>query len=143
MKPTEFLVKLAKLNHQDIDGIKGIGPVLAQNLIDFTSSKRYERLMASFTKLEERGIELDIQQPAKLQPGVNLPLSAEIVCITGSFEIPRPEIKDKLELLGAKVTDSVTSQTTVLIAGEKAGSKLEKAEKLGIRIISDWRELVN
>jgi DNA ligase (NAD+) len=57
--------------------------------------------------------------------------------ITGSFAQTRDEIKAQLEALGAKVTGSVSKKTTALIAGEKAGSKLDKAEKLGLTIIAE------
>ena len=66
-----------------------------------------------------------------------------IVVITGSFaEFTRDELKEKLEALGAKCSGSVSSKTDFLIAGEKAGSKLSKAQALGIEVISS-DELIN
>jgi len=58
--------------------------------------------------------------------------------ITGSFsELSRDQIKEKLQLLGANVTGSVSKKTTILVAGDKAGSKLDKAKSLGIKIINE------
>lgn len=63
-------------------------------------------------------------------------LSGQTYVITGTLEgMSRDEVKEQLEALGAKVSDSVSKKTTGLIAGEKAGSKLTKAQKLGVRII--------
>ncbi|MEZ5476343.1 MAG: BRCT domain-containing protein [Thiolinea sp.] len=64
--------------------------------------------------------------------------------MTGSFEQSRDAIKAQLEALGAKVAGSVSKKTTALIAGEKAGSKLDKAQSLGIEIIdgAGWVQLI-
>ena len=57
--------------------------------------------------------------------------------ITGTLTRGRDEIKDALEALGAKVSGSVSKKTTALIAGENAGSKLEKAESLGVLVLDE------
>lgn len=57
--------------------------------------------------------------------------------ITGTLTRGRDEIKDTLEALGAKVSGSVSKKTTALIAGENAGSKLEKAESLGVLVLDE------
>jgi DNA ligase (NAD+) len=72
------------------------------------------------------------------------PLEGQIWVLTGSLEMPRARAKTLLEALGARVTGSVSAKTTVLLAGEAAGSKLKKAESLGVRIIDEqaFRELL-
>jgi DNA ligase (NAD+) len=68
----------------------------------------------------------------------DLPLDGEIMVITGKFSsASREEISAALQALGAKVTGSVSKNTTALVCGESAGSKLTKATSLGIRIIDE------
>ena len=62
-------------------------------------------------------------------------MNGQVYVITGKFNQPRSALKSLLESLGAEVNDSVTRTTTALIVGEKAGSKIAKAEKLGIPCI--------
>ena len=64
-------------------------------------------------------------------------LTGKTVVITGSLSRPRDVIKEVLEGFGAKVTDSVTKKTDLLVCGENAGSKLDKAQTLKIEIISE------
>ena len=67
-----------------------------------------------------------------------LPLSGNTYVITGTLnEMGRSDAKAQLETLGAKVSSSVSKNTTALIAGEKAGSKLTKAESLGVEVLNE------
>jgi DNA ligase (NAD+) len=141
MKVTEFLTKLRQLSRNDLLSIKGIGETLTQNYDSFLNSSRYQLLISKFEELESNDLTMSIIQEVK-RDNQNLPLSNETVCITGTFEISRSEIKTKLEENGAKVVDSITSATTILLAGDKAGSKLEKAKKQNIRIIQNLTELL-
>lgn len=70
-------------------------------------------------------------------PEIKSDLAGQTFVITGSFEMNRTLIKEKLTLKGAKVTGTVSDKTTALIAGENAGSKLKKAQSLGIKIITE------
>jgi DNA ligase (NAD+) len=65
------------------------------------------------------------------------PLAGETWVLTGALSMPRIQAKNLLESLGAKVSGSVSAKTSTLLAGEAAGSKLTKAQKLGIKIISE------
>ncbi len=145
MQASIFLKKLSTLTKEDLIAVKGIGDVLAQNYLDFLASERYGKLIQDFEKLERQTESqgLEIRPTASLPQATNLPLSGQTICITGTFELPRPEIKARLEGLGAKVTDSVTAKTTILLAGEKAGSKLEKAKKQNLRVVEDLHSLIN
>ena len=65
------------------------------------------------------------------------PISGKTFCITGTFIEKRSELQKKIESLGAKFVDSVTKKTDVLFVGSAAGSKLKKAENLGIKIFNE------
>ena len=65
------------------------------------------------------------------------PLSGQTWVLTGSLGLPRARAKSLLESLGARVSGSVSAKTTIVLAGEEAGSKLRKAEKLGVEIIDE------
>ena len=70
-------------------------------------------------------------------PTESAPLANTTWVITGTLSQPREQIADTLRAYGAKVTDSVSKKTTYLLAGEEAGSKLDKARKLGVGILSE------
>jgi DNA ligase (NAD+) len=140
MQGLTFLQKLKELDRQDVNDLHGIGDILVQNLHDFVNSTRFEKLVAKFQEIESQDKGIIIQSTKLLQ--IQGKLSGETICITGTFEIPRPNIKVQLEELGAKVVDNVTTKTTILLAGQEAGSKLAKAKKLGIRIVEELVELV-
>jgi len=132
MKATEFLKKMQELDLESLENTKGLGPVLISNLQEFLASKRYQTLLEKFGDLEtkNKGLEIIAEQAASN----NLPLSGQKICITGTFEISRNEIKEKLEVLGAEVVNTVSKNTTILLAGQEAGSKLQKAIELGVRV---------
>lgn len=139
MQASEFLQKLKETNPEKLLEIKGLGKVLVQNLTDFVGSKRFEKLQNDFLELEKNNQGLQIQIPIIDQ---NLPLFGQKICITGTFKISRNEIKDLLEKQGASVVGNISSATTILLAGEDSGSKLERAKKLGVKIVTELSEVL-
>jgi DNA ligase (NAD+) len=138
MQASQFLTKLKNLSPQDVNDQHGIGGVLVDNLFEFLSSPRFDKLQNKLTELESNDMGVEILS-SQLDV-VEGELSGETICITGTFEIPRPQIKTKLEALGAKV---VTTKTTILLAGSEAGSKLAKAKKANIKIVENLAEILN
>ena len=65
------------------------------------------------------------------------PLAGETWVLTGALSMPRIQARNLLESLGAKVSGSVSAKTSTVLAGEAAGSKLAKAQKLGVKVISE------
>ncbi len=111
--------------------IKGVGDELAKNLEIFFSSDLNQKII---NNLLDAGISWDQQ----LTFGKDLPLTGHIYVLTGTLQVmSRDKAKAQLQALGAKITGSVSKNTTAVIAGEKAGSKLDKAEKLGIKVLTE------
>jgi DNA ligase (NAD+) len=121
----------------DLQNINGIGPVLAQSLIEFFKEPRNEAMLDALLP------HLDI---TPLDNAVSThPVSGKVVVFTGTLtRLTRDEAKALAERLGAKVAGSVSKKTDFLIAGEEAGSKLAKARDLGVQVLSeqDWLDYV-
>jgi len=114
----------------------GIGEEMAESLLEFVRVNR-----ETITKLQEI---LEPLEPVKRQEAEENPFKAKTVVLTGTMSESRGAIKEMLENLGAKVSGSVSKKTDFLIYGEDAGSKYDKAEKLGVKTLteSEMRELV-
>ncbi len=121
--------------------VQDIGVVVAKHITTFFGE---EKNQAVVTDLLEQGIHWpEINTP---EQGVELPLEGKIVVLTGTLsQLGRSEAKEALQALGAKVTGSVSKKTDILFAGENAGSKLGKAQELGIEIKTeqDLLDLMN
>jgi len=112
--------------------IQDIGPVVAKHITHFFAQPHNQQVIAQLLK------EIDIQLPVANES--RQLLSGKIFVITGTLsEMTRDEAKDLLQAAGAKVSDSVSAKTDYLLAGEKAGSKLAKAKKLGVEVIDEAR----
>jgi DNA ligase (NAD+) len=140
MLASEFLNLLTKIDQNDLQSVKGLGEKLEKNVIEFQQSNRFKKLISELQKIEKQGIGITITTPKK--PSTKQNLKDKIIVITGSFDKSRTELKELFEERGAKVTNSVTSSTDILIAGEKAGSKLTRAKSLNIKVIYDYENLL-
>lgn len=106
--------------------------VAAQSLYLFLHSAAGER---TFRELEELGVRLEETRAVRVGPQ---PLAGMTVVVTGSLStFTRGEIKKKIEELGGKTSESVSKQTAFVLAGDDAGSKLEKAKKLGVEVLDE------
>jgi DNA ligase (NAD+) len=128
------LEKLMNATEEELIEINDIGPVASFHIASFFKSIEGSGLIQRLMKLE-----ILLKNPIE---NTNSKLGKHIVVITGSFsDISRSQLKDDLIRLGAKVTSSVSSNTTILIAGDKPGSKLTKAEALGVDILDEEQAL--
>ena len=123
----------------ELEALPDFGTITAESLHEDLSE---QTMQSTFSSLRAVGVRLesdlyhDAGEPTLFSDS---PFAGKTVVITGSLEhYGRSELAEKLESLGAKVAGSVSSKTDLLIAGEKAGSKLTKAESLGIEI---WDEI--
>lgn len=124
-------MELEKINLLD-----GVGPITTTFWVTTLLNKESEQPTLADQLLKAVDSKLVIPTP---MPEVRDVLKGNTYVITGSFDIPRSDIKESLMRLGAAVSGSVSKNTTALIAGEKAGSKLKDAEKLGIPIIDETK----
>jgi len=121
--------EIAKTSAEDLEQLPDIGPIVANRITQFFAD---EHNLEVIQQLLDAGITWDkIETPSE----ESQPLLGKTIVLTGSLsQYTRATAKDKLIKLGAKVAGSVSKNTDMLVAGEKAGSKLTKAEKLGIDI---------
>ena len=127
---------LAQANPEEIASIESLGSVIAQSLQTYFATEGSEILLR---ELKESGVNLDYKGQTV---AANAALFGLTVVLTGKLErLNRSEAKNKLESLGAKVTGSVSKKTDLVVAGADAGSKLQKAQELGIEIRDEaWLE---
>ncbi len=111
--------------------VEGIGPVVAKSIADWATVESNRELVA---KLGSAGVTME-QEIVVTEAG---PLDGLTLVVTGTLEsMSRNEAEDRIRELGGKVGSSVTKKTDALIAGASAGSKLQKAEKLGVRVVDE------
>ena len=132
----QSIESLAQANPEEVAGIESLGSVIAQSLQTYFATEGSEILLR---ELKESGVNLDYKGQTV---AANAALSGLTVVLTGKLErLNRSEAKNKLESLGAKVTGSVSKKTDLVVAGADAGSKLQKAQELGIEIRNEaWLE---
>jgi DNA ligase (NAD+) len=134
---TEFpsLDALLAASEEQLAGVKGFGPKRAKSVYEFFHSPEGERLVE---ELRELGLKLT--QDAKAAPkGLSgTALAGKTFVVTGTLtRYSREEIEGLIAQLGGKATGSVSKKTDFLVAGEKAGSKLDKAKELGVAVIGE------
>lgn len=119
--------------------IDDIGPITAESIHTFLSSDAGQHVI---NELRDAGVDLTEDKVAPPPVDGDSPFAGKTVVITGTLEAyERKPLSEKLEALGAKVSGSVSKKTDLLIAGEKAGSKLTKARDLGVEVWDEARLL--
>jgi DNA ligase (NAD+) len=113
--------------------VPGVGEKVAEQIVGFFAEPHNRAVIA---KLRAAGIRWEASAE-KAGQGAGRPLEGKTFVITGTLSRPREEIKERLAALGAKVTGSVSGKTDYLLAGEEAGSKLDKAHSLGVAVLSE------
>ena len=127
---------LAQADPEEVASIESLGGVIAKSLQTYFATEGSEILLR---ELKEAGVNLDYKGQTVVADAA---LSGLTVVLTGKLErLKRSEAKSKLESLGAKVTGSVSKKTDLIVAGVDAGSKLQKAQELGIEVRDEaWLE---
>jgi DNA ligase (NAD+) len=117
-----------------------IGPEISYILVSFFQEESNRRVIEQLLSLG-----LTVERVALNNDRSALPLSGTVFVFTGGLEsFTREDAKSLVESQGGSVSSSVSAQTTYVVAGQEAGSKLEKARKLGVRVLNEeaFRELV-
>lgn len=126
------LTNFSKATVDELLELPDIGLITAESIVDYLSNDNNLRFI---NELIEIGMNSQYEIQNKNTDNI---FSGKTIVLTGKLvELTRNEAKEYLERFGAKVTGSVTSKTDYVIAGEKAGSKLAKAEQLGIQVLSE------
>ncbi len=132
------LLKLAQASVAELSEIDEIGPTIAQSIYDFFNSEYGRQTIDDLAKV---GVRIEDDSPAEdnaaAVAGSGL-LAGKTLVVTGTLvHYKRDEIERLIESLGGRATSSVSSSTDFLVAGEKAGSKLAKAQSLGVQVLTE------
>jgi len=135
----EVYLSMAEIMVQDVaafTNIEGIGETIADSVVAFFATDGVQDLV---TSLKDSGVNMTYKGPAKAEiEAVDSFWAGKTVVLTGKLsQYTRPEAKKAIEALGGNVTGSVSKKTDILVAGEDAGSKLTKAQDLGVTIFSE------
>ena len=118
---------------EDIQQVRDVGPVVAAHVRDFFDEERNRKVIE---QLRRHGVQWPDAEPARTAG--EGPLSGETVVITGTLAtMTRDQAREAARAAGATVTDSVSKKTTLLVVGAEAGSKLRKAQDLGVTVIDE------
>ncbi len=119
------------ISKDELVAVEEIGPTMADSIIEYREDPQHIEIING---LIEAGLKMDVD----VQEASGNEMEGEIVVLTGKLEVMgRSEAGKLLEKHGAKVTGSVSKKTTLVVAGEDSGSKLTKANELGIRVINE------
>ena len=122
---------LSTLTEKQLQAIDGIGPRVAESVVEFMRRSPNRRLIE---RLEAHGV--DFTRSERSRP--TGPLAGKTFVLTGSLEgWSRGQAQAAIERLGGRVTGSVSAKTDYVVAGEKPGSKLDKARKAGVPVLDE------
>jgi DNA ligase (NAD+) len=124
------LPTLMQADEETLQQVPDVGTVVANNIAHFFKMQRHQELIHA---LQSAGIHWDV-----IKKSTHQPLSGKTFVLTGTLiNLSREAAKERLQALGAKVSESVSSKTDYVVAGDKAGSKLDKANALNIPVIDE------
>ena len=123
---------LLAAGEEELTAIDGMGPIMARTVYETLAEERTRDLIA---RLRGHGLQMEEEGPA---PPAEGPLVGKTVVLTGTLPtLTRPEATQRIEAAGGKVTGSVSKKTAYVVAGEDPGTKMTKAQELGIEILDE------
>jgi len=123
---------LMEATEDELESIDTVGPTIAHNIVTFFSKEKNRELIEKFRRA---GIKLTADQPEQHEGA--LILEGKTFVLTGKLSVGRSEVENQIRAAGGKVTGSVSRNTTYVVVGEKPGSKLTKAEALGVPTLTE------
>ena len=131
----ESIEQVAAATVAELEQIEDVGPVVAESLNTFLNLPATQ---AEITALRAKGVSLDVAaEDVPVEVAADAAFTDKKVVITGTLSVGRNDFKKVLEAAGAKVSSSISKNTDYLVAGESAGSKLTKAEDLGVAVLTE------
>ncbi len=120
-----------------LHALEGLGPILVQNIVDWFADAHHQKVLS---KMLDAGVNMRAEE--KTLAGSSL--EGQTFVLTGTMSVPRDDIKALVEANGGKVTGSVSKKTSYVVAGDSPGSKVDKALKINVSVISedDLRALI-
>jgi len=133
----ESISHLQAATQEELTQIEGVGAIMAESIHDFFQNDENRALLQELTNLGVQPPNPQYRAPGAAPAGDGA-LNAKTVVFTGTLtRMTRDEAREKAEAAGAKVSGSVSKKTTYVVAGEEAGSKLDKARELGVRVLTE------
>jgi DNA ligase (NAD+) len=128
------LDSISKASAEELSAVHEIGPVIAESVHDFFHNPAGKKAVE---ELKKAGVDPRMEKPTA-KSNADLPLAGQTIVVTGTLQkLQRDEIERLIVRLGGKASGSVSKKTTFVVAGEKAGSKLDKAKELGVRVLTE------
>lgn len=116
--------------YDELEAVNEVGPKVAQAIVEFFAVEKNQQLISD---LESLGLKMTAEKKV-----VGTALNGLTFVLTGTLpNLTRDEAKERIEAAGGKVSGSVSKKTSFVVAGEEAGSKLEKAQSLGVKILDE------
>lgn len=136
-KHFKSIAKLADASFADLEALNGVGPIVAQSVRDWFDDKNNKKILKNL--LDNVEVVADTMPTVSGQlSGASSAVAGKTFVLTGTLSsMDRDEAKEKIRALGGKVSSSVSANTDFVVAGENAGSKLDNAEKLGVKVIDE------
>jgi DNA ligase (NAD+) len=130
-----FLQRIQDADEECLLAVPDVGEIVAKHVLSFFAEPHNQSIIEQLIKV---GVNWPESEPASAEENAELPLAGNVYVITGALaDMGRDDAKQYVQRLGGKVTGSISAKTNCLIAGEKAGSKLAKAQGLGIDILDE------
>jgi DNA ligase (NAD+) len=136
--PFELLEKIKNLSFIELSNVEGFGEKVCQSFLHWLSEPKTANLMQKF---QNSGVKIQLQK----NKNFDSKLKGKNFVFTGTLNLNRNQAKEMAKNLGAKVQSAISANTDFLVCGENAGSKLQKAKALGVKVLNeqDFLELVS